>query len=270
MIELAPQHKFGLQITSPVMPAGGFFGYTAATYQPLIEPELLGALVTNPITLRPTRHFATPQAVEVTGGVILSAGPTNPGVKKVIRQYAPEWSRSPVPVIAHLPADDPADLARTAGALDSQKGLVGFELGLPPEFSAVEVRDCVEAILRRSELPVLAKFFFPFVMRAINAAVEAGISALVLCGTPIAEAITPAGVPVSGYYFGGGIVAHTVPHLVAVKEAFPDTPLIAGGGIHTLADVNQCLRAGAVAVQLDSVIFSNPAQAQQIMAYYKE
>ena len=269
MIELAPQHKFGLSIASPVMPACGFFGYTPATYQPLIQPELLGALVTNPITLRPTRHFATPQAIEVTGGVILSAGPTNPGVKKVLRQYAPEWSRWPVPVIAHLPADDPADLARTAGALDGQKGLVGFELGLPPELSAVEVRECVEAVLRRSELPVLAKFFFPFAMRAIKTAIETGVSALVLCGTPIAEVITPAGVPVSGYYFGGGIVAHTVPRLVAVKEAFPDVPLIAAGGIHTLADVDHCLRAGAVAVQLDSVIFSNPAQAQQIMAHYQ-
>jgi dihydroorotate dehydrogenase len=41
-------------------------------------------------------------------------------------------------------------------------------------------------------------------------------------------------------------------------------PVIAAGGVHTVSDAQAYLAAGAVAVQLDSILFINPKQAQEI------
>ena len=54
MIELAPHHKFGLPLDNPVLIASGFGGYGDA-YQRLLDLSAFGAIVTNPITLRPRR-----------------------------------------------------------------------------------------------------------------------------------------------------------------------------------------------------------------------
>lgn len=270
MIELAPRHKFGLSISSPIMPASGFLGYELAVYQPVIRGELFGALVTNPVTLRPYRPSINPQAVEVSGGVIFTTNPINPGVKKTIRQYGKVWRRSTVPVIVHLPADDPADLARTAGALDGLGCVAAFELGLPLNSPPADVFDWVDAILQRSEMPVLARIPFPFDVALIDASIEAGADALVLAANPQGQTFGEDGAVIAGTYFGAGIVAVALPHIAAMKDRYPDVPLIASGGVHTPADVRDYLAAGAVAVQIDSLIFTNPAAAGRILTGYNK
>ncbi len=54
MIELAPNHKYGLSIEVPVMPASGAFGFGDA-YGDLVDVSRLGAVVTNPVSLQPRR-----------------------------------------------------------------------------------------------------------------------------------------------------------------------------------------------------------------------
>jgi dihydroorotate dehydrogenase len=49
----------------------------------------------------------------------------------------------------------------------------------------------------------------------------------------------------------------------AVAESV-DLPLVAVGGIHMAADAEAFLRAGAGAVQLDSLLFVDPAAAGEI------
>jgi dihydroorotate dehydrogenase len=43
-----------------------------------------------------------------------------------------------------------------------------------------------------------------------------------------------------------------------------DIPLIAAGGIHSLADAQAFLTAGAAAVQIDTLIFIEPKSAHDI------
>ncbi|MFQ5576631.1 MAG: hypothetical protein ACE5G8_06535 [Anaerolineae bacterium] len=265
MIELAPNHKIGLAIHSPLMPAAGFFGYGANPYRPLIQTQQFGALVTNPITLRPRQPPPPPPALEVTGGVIFPAPPGNPGVKKIIRRYQKTWRKTPVPVIAHLPADDPDDLARTAGALDSLNVLAGFELGLPRQITAIEAQTCMRAILRRSELPLLVRLPYPPEPELVAAVAGAGTGALVLGTAPLAAAFNPQGEYVPGDLYGPGAAARCLPALVDLRRRFPHLPLIAGGGVHSPADAQAYLQAGAIAGQFDSLIFTHPARVQQIL-----
>jgi len=265
MIELAPQNKIGLSIDSPLMPAAGFFGYGQPLYPHLIQAGQFGALVTNPITLRPRPHQAWPQVIETSGGFITNTPPRNPGVKKVIQQYRKFWGRASCPLIAHLPADDPADLARTAGALAGLDLLSGFELGLPHGLSPNEVTAMIKAIWERSELPLLVKLPTPDDLSLAEAALAAGADALVINLIPPGRAYTPVGVALDGAYYGAGIVAQRLPAFSTCQRHFPDISLIASGGVHTTADVEAYLRAGATAVQLDSLIFTNPERVQQIM-----
>jgi len=263
MIELAPRHKIGLPVAAPVMPAAGFWGYGQNRYAPLIDAARFGALVTNPITLRPRR--TAPAITEVSGGVIFHAPPGNFGVKKIIRAHKKFWRGSPVPVIAHLPADAPDDLRRTARALESTGHIAAFEIGFTPDDSPGDIRACLHAVMRHSELPLLAKIPAAAGLDAPAAALDAGADALVLAVSPPAGAVSAAGEIINGEFFGLGIVPGALPAIARMRATFPDVPLIAGGGIHTPAEAQMYLRAGATAVQLDTIIFINPMQVQKLL-----
>ena len=266
MIELAPRHKTGLVLKSPVMPAGGFFGYGAPVYHGLLSADQFGALVTGPITLRPQPHQAPPQVVETSGGILINTLPTNPGVRKVINLYSKYWRRSGRPVIAQLPADLPEDLARTAGALAGLETIAAFELILPPEANPNDLPIWIDTLMTRSELPILLKLPFAEPLPFAEAAVEAGVDALVLSSPPLGLGVEADSTPFRGHYYGAGILPQLLPRLTNMHQRFPETPLIACGGIHTPVDVRSCLQLGAAAVQLDTVIFTNPLQTQRILA----
>ena len=268
MIELAPRHKTGLPINSPIMPAAGFFGYGQPVYEGLIEARRFGAIVTNPITLRPQPHLSEPQVVETSGGFIINTPPRNPGVRKVIQRYRRFWrpsgSTAP-PTIAHLPTDDPDNLFRTARALAGLDALAGLELALPDEATAGEVRDLIYAVNGESELPLLVKLPPDNALHLAEVALNAGGDALVLGLPPQGIALGAAGSPFQGDYYGAGLLPQQLGTLLDLHAAFPDTPLIAAGGLHLPGDIEACLQMGAVAAQLDAIIFTNPRQVQQIL-----
>ena len=117
MIELAPQHKIGLSLSNPVMIAAGCAGY-GHVYQPLLDLSAFGAIVTQPITLRPRPGASQPRLTEIAGGFILATGEQNPGVKKVIQHHQKSWTRLATALIAHLPADDAALVIASVGSVE--------------------------------------------------------------------------------------------------------------------------------------------------------
>lgn len=265
MIELAPTHKVGLQLDRPVMPASGFFGYGRPAGK-LIDAAAFGAIVTGPVTLRPVQGAAPPRLAETGGGFVLETGGQNPGVRHVIRHFASFWQRLGVPVIAHLPATPPEDLARTARALESAGGVAAFELGLPEACNEASIGRWLDAIHQASELPVLTKLPWQRAASLAQIALQAGSDALVVATPPRAAGVIAPGVGVAldGHYFGHGLHALTLSVLGRVAE-FCDRPLIASGGIHTLAEARAFLEAGAVAIQLDSLLFVDPGAALRLI-----
>ncbi|MGB5049885.1 MAG: hypothetical protein WBO46_13170, partial [Caldilineaceae bacterium] len=109
MIELAPQHKIGLPVTSPILLAGGSAGYGEAIH-PGIETARLGAIVIGPITRRSIRGSEPPRLAETSGGFVLHTGLQNRGVSAVIKNFARLWPRLGCPVIAQI-ADNTAEAA---------------------------------------------------------------------------------------------------------------------------------------------------------------
>lgn len=261
-VELAPNHKIGLVLANPTMIASGCGGYGTA-YQGLIDQTVFGAIVTNPITLRPRRGAPGPRLVETSAGFVLDTGLQNPGVKKVIRAYRQTWSRLGVPIIAHLPAADPADLHRTARALAGTDTIAAIELGLPHHAVPFDLKPWLEAVQRDCLLPILVKLPLDRALELAEAAADAGADILVIGLPPLATALSSTGEPVTGYLYGPALHGLAL-HVVQSVKALVDLPIVAAGGIHTLNDAQAFLQAGASVVQLDSLLFIDPKSAGEL------
>ncbi len=262
MIELAPRHKTGLNLSGPVMIAAGFCGYGDA-YQHLIDLSVFGAVVTRPITLKPQRGAPQPRVAETRAGFILDTGQQNPGVKKVLDRYRRVWSRLGVPVIAHLPADEPDNLTRTTRALTSAGVVVAIELGTPQWALPEDISGWIGAIQAGCELPLLVKLPAGASYELAQTAVDNYADALVVGGAPLGTAVAAGGQWVTGQLYGPmlhSMVLHELQHLADFE-----LPVVAVGGVHTVEDIHQFLKAGATAVQLDSLLFVDPRQAGEVV-----
>lgn len=269
MIELAPRHKTGLNLPSPLMLASGCCGYGDA-YSPLVNLAAFGAIVTGPITLRPRRGTAQPRLVETAAGFLLNTGGQNPGVRKILQLYSKIWARLAVSLIAHLPVDEPEALMRTARALSGARdpqdnpALAAIELGLPAGATPQETTTWLQAVQEECELPLLVKLPLGASLELAEAAAQAAADALVIGAPPLGTAYSAAhGRRITGHLYGPALHSLALHNLQQVA-AVVDLPLIAVGGIHRGIDVQAFLDAGAVAVQLDSLIFIDPRQAEAI------
>lgn len=267
MIELAPRHKFGLALENPIMTASGCFGY-GSEYGKLVDVTRLGAIVTNPVTLRPRRGPRQPRLAETRDGIVLNTGDENPGVRRIIQRYANVWKRMGVPVIVHLAPDDVDDLARTARALASLDVIAGLEVGLPDDSSPDEAAELVAAA-GESELPILAKLPLANGIRLAIACVEAGLDALVVAAPPAGAAIYGSDQIISGRFYGPALHPLVMHTLLELSTAV-DVPLVGCGGVHSFADAFALLNAGAVAVQVDSAIFGDPSLLGRLVEAWGE
>ncbi len=172
-------------------------------------------------------------------------------------------------VIAHLRAADPEELQRRARALAANAPLAALELGVPAEALPDEVWRWVRAIREASEWPLLVKL--PLTAGQLDgaeAAIDAGADALVIGAAPPGAAFSPEHHRlVSGLWYGPALHPLAL-YAVQTVAARVEVPCVAAGGIHTLAQAEDFLRAGATAVQLDAVLWQEPEQAEAIARHY--
>ncbi len=267
MYELAPHHKFGLSLKSPVMPASGAAGY-GDEYSHLINYSLLGAFVTNPVSLRP-RKAARGRRLRVhSDHLVVHTGLPNPGVKAVVQKYRKIWERLPIPVIVHLIATTPEETAKVATRLSNITGVVGIELGLADRTTPDRAIHMVHAAAD-GDLPVIVRIPFGRVDDLAPLLSEEGASALTLTAPP--RVVLP---PEQGMhdenlrFYRGRLYGPTVlPLLLGVLSRWArklPVPIIACGGIQSAEEALACLNLGATAVQIDAVLWRDPTLLETI------
>jgi dihydroorotate dehydrogenase (NAD+) catalytic subunit len=248
--------KMALRLSRRVIGASGAFGF-AGEYGKLIDLSLLGALVTNPISLRARRAAAGTRVVPLDSGVLIHTGLPNGGIYKMHRQYAAKWRTSPTPVIVHL-IGAPEDLAECAAFLDQQAEIAAIELGINDTLTARETRTTVATVRTRTQLPLLAKLPLYQAVNLAAAAADGGADALVIAAPPRGTARDP----LSGQLIGGRVYGAWLKPLAVrvVGQLTPrlSIPIIGCGGIHHPDDARDFFEAGARAVQLDSVVWARP------------
>ncbi len=264
MIELTRLGKESLVIENPVMPAAGTFGFDGAAYRDILDLTKLGAIVTNPVTWKARRVARGPRVVPMPSGILVHTGLPNPGAVKLIKRYGANWARSLAPVIVHVVATSPDDVAQCAGVLDRAEGVAGIELGVHDRATPEDVKVMVRAALSNTLRPLLVRVPLYSALESARAAQEAGAGGVVVAAPPRGTTRDPeTGRLVGGRVYGPWLHAQILRAVGQVALAL-DIPVTGSGGVHTADDARDLIEAGAVAVQVDTVTWADPRRLEII------
>jgi dihydroorotate dehydrogenase (NAD+) catalytic subunit len=247
--------KTDLFFNRPIMNAAGALGFSVDTKGP-VDISWFGAFVTNPVSWSPRTPAKGVRYLPFSGGFLLHTGYPNPGLKAVLRGHARRWARSPVPVIVHLLAQDANTLGKMVQRLEGVEGVMGVEIGLPPDIDPSPAHDMIQAAI--GELAVIVRLPFEAVAWAnennslLDALIGTGASAVSLAPARGTLAI-PDGNLISGRLYGPALFPQVLAAVLKVAEF--GLPVIAAGGVYSQKDADILLAAGATAVQLDAVLW---------------
>jgi dihydroorotate dehydrogenase len=246
--------KYDLAIAPPLMNAAGSLGFTPTPHGPLDLTDL-GAFVTNPISLLSRSPALARGCLNFPGGFLLHSGYPNPGLSAAIRRYAARWARSITPIIVHLlpqgeRSDREPDLPEMVSRLESVEGVMGIELGLPPDCSPALARQLTTAA--SGELPLIVRLPLERAGELAEALRSASISALSL-GPARGALLGPGGRLTRGRLYGPGLFPQALEVVRGISEL--GLPVIGAGGVYAMRQVEAMLSAGAIAVQVDAVFW---------------
>ena len=234
-----------LELRSPWLNAAGSLGFAPDARGP-IALAALGAFITNPISAQRRRTAADAVLAEQPEGVWLHSGWPNPGLSTVIRSYAARWARAELPIIVHLLGQDARSLRRMATRVEELENVAAIELGLPPDSEP----ELVGALCRAAagELPIIAQLPFERAGELAPTALEEGASVLSLAPPRGEKDSEQSGRLYGPAVFPGALALVT--ELVGLGAA-----VIGCGGIYAEGQARAMLKAGAMAVKLDTVLW---------------
>ncbi len=238
----------------------------------LTAPEVarsLDAFVTKTITPEPRGGNAPVRIAETESGMLNSIGLANPGRKRFLADTLPELRELAVPLWVSVGGFSAEEYAETCGALET----VTLELNLScpnvddaPETAAEIVAACREA----TDLPLYAKLSpsawdLAEQARAVEAAGADGLSLVnTLRGLALdARTLRPQLAAGTGGYSGPALKPVALAAVYTCARAV-DLPIVGMGGVRTGLDALELIAAGASAVALGTILFSDPSAAARI------
>jgi dihydroorotate dehydrogenase (NAD+) catalytic subunit len=216
--------------------------------------DLLGAFVTNPVSLLPRSPAFTRCSVSYLGGVLLHSGFPNTGLAKIIGKYSRQWGISSIPIILHLMVSDDSEMEKILRILEPVEGVTGLELSFEPECEPQKIARRLQIAL--TEWPVIAQLSIEQMCSVLPLLEHSELSAVSISprrGKLPARNMAGENQLVSGRLYGDCLYAQALADLEqAITYNFP---VVASGGVTTLERAEQLLFAGAFAVQVDTVLW---------------
>jgi dihydroorotate dehydrogenase (NAD+) catalytic subunit len=279
-VNLAPNNMHGLELANPVLVASGTFGY-GTEYQPLVDIQRLGAICSKGLTVRPRDGNPTPRIAETPAGMLNAIGLQNVGLRAVVAEKAPMWSRWTVPVVANISGESIGEFEQLAGTLEGVPGIAGLEVNI----SCPNIRDggrlfadtaeSAAAVTRAcravSSLPLMVKLSpnVGNIVEIAQAVEAAGADSLSVANTLLGMLIdTKARRPYLANRTGGlsgPAVRPVIVRMVYQITSVVSIPVVGVGGVTCTDDALQYLMAGASAVQVGTANFVNPRTALEIV-----
>ncbi len=226
------------------MNTAGTFGFAPNSKVP-VDLSQFGAFVTNPISRGPRTPARGKRFTTYPGGFVLHTGLPNPGLSAVIKKYRQRWARSAVPVIVHLLALEPISLTRMIERLEGIEGIMGIEVGLPPDVDPGSAFEFTQAAI--GELPAIVRLPLEQSDELAQVVIEAGATAISL-GAPRGYLKN-----INGRMYGPSVFPLAL--RAVEKLAGLNIPIIGAGGVYQPKDVESMLGAGALAVQVDAILW---------------
>jgi dihydroorotate dehydrogenase (NAD+) catalytic subunit len=270
----------GLALDNPIVTASGCFA-SGQEIDRFIDVAAIGAVVVKSLTRVPRLGLPTPRMVETPSGMLNAIGLQNPGVDHWIEHDLPWLAERGATTVVSVAGDTVDDFVHVARRLRGLPGVGAIEVNLScpnvehrglvfaldPDASA----ELIRGVARVADVPVFAKLSADAsdVVAVARAVVDAGADGLTLINTILGMAIDPvSGLAELANTYGGlsgpaiRPVAVRVVH--QVHAALPDVPIVGCGGVRTVEDVVQFLRAGASAVAVGTGTFVDPFAAESL------
>ncbi len=271
----------GIELSNPVIPASGTFGY-GYEFAELYDINELGTFSFKGTTKEPRFGNPTPRIAECPGGMINAVGLQNPGVERVIAEELPKLKACfHKPVMANVSGFSVEEYTYTCAKLDkeAQVGWLevnvscpnvhggGMSFGTSPA-AAAEVTKAVKAVTKK---PVIIKLSpnVTDIVAIAKACEEAGADGISLINTMLGMRIDlnkrkPIIANTMGGYSGPGIFPVAVRMVYQVAQAV-NIPVIGMGGVSSAEDVVEMMLAGATAVQVGAANLVNPFICRDII-----
>jgi len=238
-----------LVLARPYVNTAGFMGfYPDAKYSRLWQH--LGAFITNPISSRARKPADNRTCLPYPGGILLHSGLPNPGFEVVLKKYALRWSRSVLPIIVHLIAQDLETINYMTRRLETCENVAAIELGFSPTMGKEEIEALILAA--QCELPLLA-----YLSLGQSTAMVSRLADLPLTMLHLGEfrGFLPGkdGSLVSGRLFGPSLLPQVIENVTTLSGF--GVEIMAGGGVYSKADAEYLFKAGAKVVALDTLLW---------------
>lgn len=271
----------GIDISNPVIPASGTFGY-GYEFADLYDINCLGTFSFKGTTREPRFGNPTPRIAECTAGMINSVGLQNPGVDKVISEELPRLAKCfNKKVMANVSGFSVEDYAYTCEKLDrcEQVGWLevniscpnvhggGMSFGTSPECAA-EVTRAVKAVTAK---PVIIKLTpnVTDIVSIAKACEDAGADGVSLINTMLGMRIDlktkkPVVANTMGGFSGRAVFPVALRMVYQVSHAVK-IPVVGMGGVSCAEDVLEMMLAGATAVEVGAQNLVDPYACRDIV-----
>lgn len=271
----------GIDISNPVIPASGTFGY-GYEYADLYDINCLGTFSFKGTTKEPRFGNPTPRIAECNAGMINSVGLQNPGVDKVIEEELPKLAKCfNKKVMANVSGFCVDEYVYTCERLDKcdQVGWLevnvscpnvhggGMSFGTQPS-AVYEVTKAVKAVTKK---PVIIKLTpnVTDIVSIAKACEDAGADGVSLINTMLGMRINlktrqPVIANKMGGFSGSAIFPVALRMVYQVSKAV-NIPVVGMGGVSCAEDVIEMMLAGATAVQIGAQNLIDPYCCRDII-----
>ncbi|EKM9527436.1 dihydroorotate dehydrogenase [Listeria monocytogenes] len=263
----------GLSLKNPIMPASGCFGF-GQEYSKYYDLNELGAIMAKAVTPEPRLGNPTPRVAETSSGMLNAIGLQNPGLEHVLAHELPFLEQFETPIIANVAGATEDDYVQVCARIGESKAVKAIELniscpnvkhggiafGTDPEVA----HRLTKAVKNVATVPVYVKLS-PNVadIVSIAQAIEAaGADGLTMINTLLGMRIdlkTRKPIIANGTGgLSGPAIKPVAIRMIHQVRAVSNIPIIGMGGVQTVDDVLEFLIAGADAVAVGTMNFTDP------------
>jgi dihydroorotate dehydrogenase len=175
----------------------------------------------------------------------------NPGIHAALKKYSAKWSRSDLPIIVHLMADRPEETQHMVRMLETQENVMAVELGFAPLLANDILMLTLEMCL--GEIPLIFSLPVEQVLSLGPRLIQDGAQAISVAA-PRGALVNENKQVMTGRLFGPALFAQTLDTVQSAAKL--GIPIIGAGGVWSKENADTMLSVGALAVQVDAVLWN--------------